>query len=161
MKSDIRDIHSRANWQAERLDSAIEILVIERVLIVPDASRRVSHFVTHEPDTIVARIGLDRVAHRRIGPSFNSRFLSHCGADGAKIEIRRATAHALLLIGDVVIHVALGRMTLAPSVFVRHHVLGFRKIGGTQILCWDKITRLHQNSVRRHVMSVAAVIVRS
>ena len=43
---------------------------------------------------------------------------------------------------------------------MRDDVLCFRKISGPQILCWDKITRLHQNTVRRYVMNVPAVIVR-
>ena len=37
MKSDVSDVDSRSNRHAERLDGAIEVLVIERVFIVPDA----------------------------------------------------------------------------------------------------------------------------
>ena len=66
----------------------------------------------------------------------------------------------LLTVGNVVIHVALARMTLAPGVFVWDHVLRFGKIGRTRVLRRDQVTRLHQNSVRRYVMNVAAVIVR-
>ena len=36
MKPDVSNVHSRSNRHSERLDGAIEILVIERVLIVPD-----------------------------------------------------------------------------------------------------------------------------
>ena len=86
MKPDVADVHSGSERHAEGLDSAIEVLVIQRVFIVPNASRRVSHFVTHEPNTIVSRIRLDLI-HRRTSPSVNSRLLSHGGADGAKIEV--------------------------------------------------------------------------
>lgn len=37
MKPDVRDVHSGSNGNAERLDGAIEVLVIKRILIVPDA----------------------------------------------------------------------------------------------------------------------------
>ena len=51
---------------AERLDRAIEVLVIERVFVVPDASGGVRDFVTHEPDTIISRVRLLPV-YRRAG----------------------------------------------------------------------------------------------
>ena len=81
-------------------------------------------------------------------------------ANGAKTEIRRTTAHVLLLVRSVVKHVALGWVILAPGAFVRDDVLRFGKIGGARILRRDQITRLNQNSVRGYVMNVAAVIVR-
>jgi hypothetical protein len=66
----------------------------------------------------------------------------------------------LLLVGSVVKHVALVRVGLAPGAFMRDDVIRFGKIGGTRILRRDQIVRLHQNSVRRYVMNVAAVVVR-
>ena len=59
MKSDVRDVYSWPNRHAERLDRAIEVLVVESVFIVPDASGGVRYFETHEPDTIISGIGLD------------------------------------------------------------------------------------------------------
>ena len=94
------------------------------------------------------------------GPSHDGRLLPHGRANGAKIEIRRATTHALLLVGNVVIHVALARVSLAPGIFVLHHVLCFGKIGGALILRWDQVVRFNQNPVRRYVMIVAAVVIR-
>ena len=52
-------------------------------------------------------------------------------------------------------------MALAPSIFVRHDVFSLGKIGSALVLRWDQVTGVHQNSVRRHVMNVTAVIVRS
>ena len=81
MKLDVTDVNSGSQWNAERLDGAIEVLVIERVLIVPYAAVWSCHLVAHEPDTIVAVIGFDLV-YRCICPSHDGRLLSHCVTDG-------------------------------------------------------------------------------
>ena len=47
MKRDVSNIDSRSYRHSERLNRAIEVLVIERVLIMPDAGIRSGHFVTH------------------------------------------------------------------------------------------------------------------
>src|SRR5215469_4489186 len=122
MKSDVRNVYSGSNGHAERLDRAIEVLVIQSILIMPDAGSWIADLVTHKPDAVITWVRLDP-AYRRAGPRHDSRLLLHGGANSAKTEIRRATSHALLLIGDVVIHVALARVTLAPGVLVRDHVL--------------------------------------
>ena len=70
MKSDVRDVYSGSNRHAERLDSAIEVLIVESVFIVPDAGGRVRHFEAHEPDTIISRVRLLPV-YRRTGPGHN------------------------------------------------------------------------------------------
>jgi hypothetical protein len=77
MKVDVSDIDSRSHRHSERLNRPIEVLVIERVLIVPHTATQVGYFVTHEPDTIGARSRFDRVAHGRASPGFNRRLLSH------------------------------------------------------------------------------------
>jgi hypothetical protein len=77
MKRDVSDIDSRSHRHSERLNRPIEVLVIERVLIVPHTATQVGYFVTHEPDTIGARSRFDRVAHGRASPGFNRRLLSH------------------------------------------------------------------------------------
>ena len=59
MKPDVTDIDSRSQRHAERLNGAIEVLVIEGVFIVPDAGSWSCHLVTHEPDAVVARIRFD------------------------------------------------------------------------------------------------------
>lgn len=108
MKPDVTDVDSRSYGHGEGLNPAIEVLVIERILIVPDSSRRAGYFVAHEPDPVVSRVGLHLI-YCGTGPSHNSRLHSHCGEQGGKCESGSA-AHAVLTIGSIVIHVALSGM---------------------------------------------------
>ena len=85
VKADVRDVYSGRDRHAERLDRAIEVLVIERVFIVPDASAGVRDFEAHEPDTIVSRVRLLPV-YRRAGPGHDRWLLAHGGAYGGKGE---------------------------------------------------------------------------
>ncbi len=85
MKIDVRDVHSGSNRHSKRLDGPIEILVVERVFIMPDASSGIGHFIAHEPDAIGSRRGLDLV-YRRTGPSSNAGLLSHGGACATKTK---------------------------------------------------------------------------
>ena len=120
---------------------------------------RALDFVTHEPDTIVSWVRLLPV-YRRAGPSHDRWLLAHGGANGGKGEGCSAATHGIPLVGSIVIHVALARMTLAPGVFVRDDVFRFGKIGRALVLGRIQVTSVHQHSVRRCVMTVAAVIVR-
>jgi hypothetical protein len=161
MKPDVSDIDSRSYWHGERLNRPIEVLVIERELIVPHAATQVGYFVTHEPDPIGPWSRFDWVAHGRVSPGFNRRLLSHGRANWRKAESGRATANTVLLVRSVVVHVALAWMTLAPGVFVRHDVFRFGKIGSVRILRRDQVTGVHQNPVRCYIMTMAGVIVRT
>ena len=136
MKSDVRDVYSGSNRHAERLDGAIEVLVVERVFIVPDASAGVRHFEAHEPDTIISRVRLDPI-YRRAGPGHDCRLLSHGGANGAKTKGLLIPPHGVPLVRSVVVHVALARMTLAPGAFVRDDVFRFGKIDGAWVLAHE------------------------
>ena len=127
MKSGVRDVYSGSNRHTEGLDGAIEILVIERVFIVPDASTGVRDFIAHEPDTVGSRRGLDLV-YCRAGPSHDRRLLSHGGACGSKTKGLVDSGYGVLTVRSVVIHVALARMTLAPGAFVGDDVFRFGKI---------------------------------
>ena len=136
MKSDVSHVDSRPYRHAKSLDGAIQVLVIKRVLIVPDASIGTCHFVTDEENTVASqrwpRRWLDLI-YRCTRPSFNGRFLSHGGAGLAKNERRVDSGYGVRTIGSVVIHVALVRMTLAPGAFVRDDVLRFGKIGRAKV----------------------------
>jgi hypothetical protein len=158
VKADVGDVYSGSNWHAERLDSAIEILVVQRVFIVPYASSGVRDFVTHEPDTIVSRVRLN-LAHGRACPSHDRRRPSHGWACTGKTKGLVDSGYGVRTVRSVVIHVALARMTLAPGVFVRDDVLSFSKIRRTRVQRRVQVVNVNQNSVRRYVMSVAAVIV--
>lgn len=159
VKRDVSKGNSRSQWNAEGLNGTIEVLVIKRVLIVPHAIAQVGYFVTHKPDTIVARIGFE-LAHRCAGPGFDGGLFSHGGTGQRKAESGRSTGDSEWPVGSVVIHVTLARVSLAPGVFVRDDVLRFGKIGGARVLCRDQVTRFHQNSVGGCVMTVTGVIVR-
>jgi hypothetical protein len=128
VKPDVTDTDSGSQRHAERLNRTIQILVVEGILIVPDASRRVGHLVTHEPDTIVAVVRFDLI-YRRTSPSFNGRLLSHRVAHEIEGERLVDPDYAALTVRCVVIHIALVRMTLAPGAFVRDDVFRFSKIG--------------------------------
>ena len=158
MKSDIAYVNSRAGRNAERLNRAIEVLVIESVFIMPDAGTGVRHFVAHEPDTIISRVRLLPV-YCRAGPGHDRWLLAHGGPNGGKGEGCRAATHVIPLVGSIVVHVTLARMALAPGVFVRDDVFRFGIIRGAYVLSRNQVTRLHKNPVRRCVMTVAAVIV--
>jgi len=125
---------------------------------MPDTGAGVRYFEAHEPDTIISRVGF-LPDYRRVGPGHDCRLLAHRWANGAKGEVCRAATHGLLPVGSIVVHVALARMTLAPGVFVRDDVFRFGKIGGVLVLEYIKVIRIHQNSMRRCVMGVTAVIV--
>ena len=127
MKSDVRDVYSWPNGYAERLDGTIEVLVIERVFVMINTGRRVRHLVTHEPNSVVARIGFELI-HRRASPSHDGRLRSHGGGCGRKAKGLVDSAYCVPAVGSIVVHVALARMRLAPGVFVRDNVFRFGKI---------------------------------
>ena len=77
VEADITYVHSRSHRHSEGLNSAIQVLVVERVLVVPNSSGWIGHFVTHEPDAVVAWIGLE-LCNRRVWPRFNGRLHSRC-----------------------------------------------------------------------------------
>ena len=62
MKIDIANVRSWRDRHAERLDSPIKVLVIQRILIVPDSGRWVRYLVAHKPDAIVTWVWLS-LAH--------------------------------------------------------------------------------------------------
>jgi len=127
MKTDVRDVYSRSNRHAKRLDGPIEVLVVQRVFIVPHASGGVRDFVAHEPDAIGAWSRLNLV-YRRTGPSHNRRLLSHGGSCASKTKGLINSGYGVRTVRSVVIHVALVRMTLAPGPFVGNNVFRFGKI---------------------------------
>src|SRR4029077_9643371 len=132
MKSDVRDVYSRSKRHAKGLNRAIEVLIVQGILIVPDAGSRIRDFVTHEPDAVVTRIGLNLI-HGRACPCHDGGLLSHGGAHGTKTERLVDSSYVVPMVRSVIVHVALARMTLAPRVFVWDNVLGFGKICRSRI----------------------------
>jgi len=141
------------------LNRAIEILVIKRVLIVPDSRRRVGHFKPHEPNAIVAWIWFDLIHCRaRRCPGLDSGLHSHCATDSCKREIGGAGDMELTVRG-IVEHVAFIGMRLAPGVLVRTKVSGFAKISRTRILCCVQIVDINPDPVRHAVVIMSVVVV--
>src|SRR3984893_7520566 len=103
MKADVRDVYSGSNRHAKRLDGPIEILVVERVFIVPHASGGVRHFIAHKPNTVGSGGGLDLVS-RRTGPSRNARLLSHGGSCGSKTKGLIDSCYGVRPVRSVVLH---------------------------------------------------------
>ncbi len=78
MKPDIADRDSASQRHTERLDPAIEILIIDRVLIMPHARDRAGHFVGNKPLAIDSGLGLERT-NRRSSPGVDGRGRAHGG----------------------------------------------------------------------------------
>ena len=85
VKSDVTDIGSSTQRHAKGLNAAIEILVVQGVLIVIDSRRGIGHFVAHKPDTIVSRIRL-LLIYRRPCPSHDGRVHSHGRTNGENVK---------------------------------------------------------------------------
>jgi hypothetical protein len=141
------------------LNAAIQVLVIDGILIVPHAVIWSCYFVTYEEDTIVARIGFDLI-NRRTSPSHDGWLLSHgrtCGIEGERLV---DSNYGELLVRSVVIHVALRRVTLAPDAFIRDDVFRFGKIGRPRVQRRVQVINGNQHPVRGYVVNMAGVVVR-
>jgi hypothetical protein len=115
MKVDVANVYSGREWHAKRLDSAIEVFIVKRILVVPDSGGRIGHFVAHEPNTVVTRIRFKLVYYGTSAcPSHDGWLHPHRGTNRGEAERRWSTANGKLPIGDVIIHVALPGMGLAP-----------------------------------------------
>ena len=132
VKPQIAHRDSISQRHAEGVDPTIKILVIDRVLVMPNSSTWIRHFVADKPDAIISRVRRNLV-HCRAGPSFNGWLLSHGGACATKAKGLVDSGYAVLTVRSVVVHIALARMTLAPSVFVRDDVLRFGKIRRSRV----------------------------
>jgi hypothetical protein len=136
MKVDVIDVNSGSHRHGEGLNGAIQVLVIERVLIVPDASVWSRDLVTDEENAVASRrcprSWLDLI-HRCASPSHDRRLLLLGVAYGTKSKGLVDSSYGVLLVGSVVIHVALVWMTLASGAFVRHDVFRLGKIGRPRV----------------------------
>ena len=115
MKSDVANIDSGSQRHAKGLNPSVKVLVVQRIFIVPDAGSWIAHLVTHKPDAIVPRIGLELVhGGADTCPGHNGRLHSHSGANRRKCHIGWGIDDRELAIGYIVVHVALAGMRLAP-----------------------------------------------
>ena len=133
MKTDVRDVYSWSNRHAERLDGAIEVLVIESIFIVPDAG---AGFELCKPMNQIPSFPGSGSFRFTVAPV--QAMIAGCSRTVAprrlKVKVGRSASYVVLLVRGIVIHVALARMTLAPGVFVRDDVLRFGKIHSSRVL---------------------------
>ena len=157
MESDIGCVESS---QAERLNGAIKVHVKDSVLTVITATNKWRQSISNKENAIVSRIRFNLV-HRgaSICPGLDSRLHSHRVTNWGKKEIRRTATDRKLLIGEIVKHVALARMRLAPGVFMGADVCRFAIISRAGVLGWDQVSHVNQDPVRHTVVVVAVVIV--
>ena len=80
MKRQIAGRDAAAQRHTERLNRAIEVLVINRILIMPDARAWVGYLVANDPDAVVARVWLDLIEGRS-SPGIDGRHRSDGGAN--------------------------------------------------------------------------------
>ena len=156
MKSDITHANCGAQGHAEGLNRAIQVLVVNCVFVMPDSGRGTCDLGANESNTIDLFSRLELV-DRRSGPGIDRRLHSHRGPDGRKGEIGGAS-NTELSVGDIVVHVALARMSLAPGVFMWSNVLTFGEVGRARIQRCVQVAHCHRYPVGRPAMSVARVV---
>ena len=158
MKADVSDVDTWPQGHTKRLDSSVQILVIQGILIVPDSLTGIGHFVSNKPEAIIARIRLDLVDCRAC-PCHEGRSPPDRGAKRRKCEARCA-GDAELAIRNVVVHIAFPGMVLAPRVLVGSDILGFGEVRRAWIQVLVQIIHLNPDPMRYTVVRMAAVIVR-
>jgi hypothetical protein len=158
MKADVTDVDTRPQGHTKRLDSSVQVLVIQSILIVPDSGTGIGYFVSHEPEAIIARVRLDLV-YCLACPRHDGRSPPDRGANRRKCEVRCA-ADVELAIRNVVVHIALPGMRLAPCVLVGSDILGFGEVRRALIEVLIQIIDFNPDPMRYAVVRVAAVAVR-
>ena len=149
---------SAAQRDAERLDRAIQILVMDGVFVVPNPGHRARHLPDDEGTAIDSRLGLDRATGRSrpgtCGGGHSYRWLTRNALKG---KIGRAS-DIVTTIGGIVIHVALPRVSLTPGVLVPAVILDFEVIRRASVQRCIQIGRVNEKPMRCGGMSVARVI---
>ena len=158
MKADVTDVDTWPQGHTKRLDSSVQVLVIQGILIVPDSWTGIGHFVSHKPEAIIARIRFDLV-YCHACPRHDGRSPPDRGGKRRKCEARCA-ADAELAIRNVVVHVALPGMVLAPRVLVGSDILGFGEVRRALIQVLIQIIDFNPDPMRYTVVRMAAVVVR-
>ena len=115
MKADVTNVCSKPQRNAEGLNRAVQVLIVQSVFIVPDSGTWVCDFAAHEPDAIVSWVRLNLVQRGAgDGPCRNGRPHPHCRTNSGKGVVVPAAAYAELVVGCVVKHVAFRGVLLAP-----------------------------------------------
>ena len=158
MKADVTDVDTRPQGHTKRLDSSVQVLVIQSILIVPDSGTGIGYFVSHEPEAIIARVRLDLV-YCLACPRHDGRSPPDRGGKRRKCEARYA-GDAELAIRNVVVHIAFRGMVVAPRVLVGSDILGFGEVRRALIQVLVQIIDFNPDPMRYTVVRMAAVVVR-
>ncbi len=159
MKTNIINVHPRRQRHSKGLNAAIEVFIIDRVVIVPDSGRRIGHLTANEENTIISRVGFDLIHSGASScPGLDCGLHSQRAANGGKREAGGA-GDMELTVRDVVKHVTLVGMTLAPGVFMRTDVCGLAEIGRIWIHCCVQVVDRNPDPMRHAVVVVAVVVV--
>ena len=158
MKTDVSDVDTWPQWHTKRLDSSVQVLVIQGILIVPDSGSWIGHFVSYEPEAVIARIRFELVQCRAC-PCHEGRSPPDRGTKRRKCEARCA-GDVELAIRNVVVHIAFPGIRLAPRVLVGSDILRFGEVRRALIQVLVQIIDFNPDPMRYTVVRMAAVVVR-
>ena len=157
MKADVSDVDAWPQGHAKRLNSPVQVLVIQGILIVPDSGTWIGHFVSHKPEAIIAWIRFDLV-YCHACPRHDGRSPPDRGVNRGKCETRCA-ADAELPIRNVVVHIAFPGVVMAPIVLVGGNILGFGEVRRALVQVLVQIVDFNPDAMRYTVVRMAAVVV--
>lgn len=85
MKADVTDIGARPQRHTEGLNAAVQVFIVQSVLVVPNLGTWICDLVGHKPDAVGSGVRLDLV-HRsaRVRPSRDGGLSPDSGANRRK-----------------------------------------------------------------------------
>src|ERR1044071_9176746 len=120
MKSQIAYRDSAPQGHTEGLNRTIEVLIINRVLIMVHSPDWAGYFVGNEGAPIDSRHRFNWT-YGSTGPSVYRKRRSHSGTYRRKSEACR-TVNMVLTVRRIVVHVALTSVSLTPGILIWSHI---------------------------------------
>ena len=121
VKPQVTHSNSTSQRHTERLNRAIEVLIINSVLIMVH-SRDWARYLVSDKSAPIDSWRRFNWTDGSTSPRVDGNRHSHGGTYRCKSEACRA-AYAILKVGRIVVHVAFSRMSMAPGVLNRTDVL--------------------------------------
>src|ERR1043166_9875825 len=132
METSVADIHAKADGNSQRLYAAVEVLIIQSIFVMPRGRRDLRYLVDHPCDAVVAALRLD-ANFGRSGPGIDRRLFTLRRANRREAERARRSETAESTVRNVVVHIALAGICLAPYILVRSDVHRFCNVSCTGI----------------------------
>src|SRR2546423_1774585 len=85
MEADVVLCYAGSDRKRKRLDPAIEVLIVDRIFVVPHARRGICHLICNVGNAVITRIGLD-TDEGRSAPGVDRRLLPHSTANPLESE---------------------------------------------------------------------------